>query len=1173
TYLLEAPNFDGLYFSYEEGVGFLRPSGNIQTWKFGEKSVQSLARNNSGVVFAQTADNSTYVLHNDLVDPILLTRGNAHAESLSKLRTAVAAFNQLVMIGEKYLLLHDPEKRTYHSISKALLDQSILFQNNVKLIGGSAIMWAINGRTVEAFELANSSDLDSFRRIARTILPDNLKSINSEGNNLRVVASSGIPYAISVQNDQIAVQQLTGSAKSTVGTAKDVIKEGRVVYIANDRAVSVYSEAQRGFGTPIPMPINERINDIALADGQLYMLGELGNIVAAGSEATLTGAQISLPFGSDDITDATRLGAKAYLVAKWGVAVYSFNSRRVDETFPINASRQPILAGVINGIPATFDGQNAWFGSTPLAIDRARVISASNVGNTISTVQESSNGTRLVMYNTNGANPGKPVCYFANPGPGNAEILDVTKLPNSAIAVLGKQQIWVRDREYRRFVGFKFSQSGMSDDTRLTLLGNHLVAHDGRTAKAIPLNAIRLTDSCSSNIVDLTKLTTTLQAKRIALSQDRNQIWLLSNNAEVSVWQNGTVRSVLSPQQSQVPQPSTFQSTDFQDKVAFFAGNEQLWTYDTNQRSWSRQPLNSNQVITKTDVWHDGRNLLLTSQSKNGLQLGGVAQSSLDRLELKPLRQKPSARLGFAPSEIVDVATFRNSDWLFLGQKNIAFLQNADSSSPKFHSGYTFNKALDERSVWEQNGVDMILEGDQSKPARIYIPIDDDGKSATSQNVSTISISSFVPLEGEEYTVLSDRTILRHFPNGQVDNCSLKSGAASFSACDSILPPALLMDGDKIAQAFRVTDQIWILRNEDLKVWLLDRPKRKIVQIADGIEDIRAFFDDGKNVFLVDSKQRLHKIDIAKANLTLLDEDVRAVKNAGSDFLVQTSQGARLVGRDFIRSAKEIYTKLSATTSTSDVANLDIWGENLAGMRIAQGGGSTLFTLSAAGRIVSDDLLSLPGATDVKGPILQVGKSRNNRWYLRTEKHVYDVGRDICKTIPPASSIADDVVPLPSDDEVNTTKDTPSDLQEDKVDKSTEEALDVKELECLSIWSQVAVPEIADLGGLPVLALLEGEEAVLNGIALSSAQCQPIAPTDNDEGQALSHTVQTQNCQFSSSEFERPPHLDINPNLQNNQSPQFVESLDVETGQLDATSLSMRSNQILISAGNFSIKS
>ena len=171
-----------------------------------------------------------------------------------------------------------------------------------------------------------------------------------------------------------------GEADAERGPVRDVISQGDLTYLARDRRVSVYSLKERGFVDTLSMSLNEDIREIARVGDALYLLGSNGSLVEEGRGERLTGSNKPFSFPSAQIFDAMRNGEALFLASGNDVTSYSPTKRRVTNSLRFDASGPLRFAGLAGSVPIVYDGRNAWFGDESLAIDGARVLSASKVG-------------------------------------------------------------------------------------------------------------------------------------------------------------------------------------------------------------------------------------------------------------------------------------------------------------------------------------------------------------------------------------------------------------------------------------------------------------------------------------------------------------------------------------------------------------------------------------------------------------------------------------------------------------------------------------------------------------------------------------------------------------------------------------------------------------------------
>nr|WP_321460958.1 hypothetical protein [uncultured Cohaesibacter sp.] len=887
---LEAPSVDGIYFAAPGKVGLLERSGQIRFWSLDGQMVRSLALDGTGALLVQSQSNQTWRIVGD--EASLLNDGLAAREPLAKMKRSVAAFDRLVMVGEDFLVLHDLKKRSYVSISRAELSPSLLFQPDSRLFGGADILWALSGDQIEAWRLAGSEAQPILDRVAHRLLPSRLKTIHRDGNDLLVVDAKGQPFRVALAVRTIELQPMLGEDSGESGPVRDVVSLGDRTYLARDRSVSVYSLAERGYVDKLSMPVNEDIRQIASVDGALYMLGSGGSLIAEGHKQRLTGSDEAFGFGAHQISDAQSNGAELFLASARGITVYSPARRSIVRTIKLSTAGPLHLAGLSGSVPVSYDGKNAWLGKKSLAVGRARVLSASMVGDEVASVQNDGEVTFLARHTIVNGKAGKPTCYYRNPGPAGDAIIDVASVPGAGVVALVGGDLWLRDQAHRRFSGFRLSRKSLPRNARMSLIGSHLVVHNEQDAWIVALDQLKISDSCSRASVDLSRKIEHLTAGQLAVSRTRREIGLLQDDGSYQIWKNGTLSSLMLPRGSQLPVPKDFRSVARLGGSLYFSDDRALWRYDSAKRHWSRLAFASDgQAFAHTDVWARGEELVLTLEDKRGRSFGGVADPELKALSLSPLMQWHAAALPFSPDRIRDVALMPDSNWLFLGENALAVADAPNHKPDNKVAGMSAAIALpfspDGRHIRQQNGQMVILDGGSVEHPASLLIIKPAGTSAA--NGWMPEHFSYRPARGEQVTVLGNNQLLRRSADGAVSLCQWVSGQADFDHCDPLLPPALRFDGEDIAVAYQIDGSQWLVQNRDGAVFLIDRATRKQQQLGTDLERIEAVVIDGKALLLRVGEDALYALDLVSHDLERRDgADALAAFRAGASLAEQT---------------------------------------------------------------------------------------------------------------------------------------------------------------------------------------------------------------------------------------------------------------------------------------------
>ncbi|WP_319496467.1 hypothetical protein [uncultured Cohaesibacter sp.] len=861
---LDAPTLNGLYFASAGQVGLLDRNGKISTWLLDGQAVRSLARDRDGRLLALTASNQTWRIGKDGVQ--LLTDGVAAREPLAEMKRAVSAFGRLVMVGKSHLVLHDVARRSYVSIPKAMLLPGLLFDADAQLFGGEHVLWALAKGEVEAWGFSGEGDAVSLTRMAHQLLSQPVRSVHRDGDALLMVDGSGRPFRLKAEGRHIAMQSLLGQIDRAQGGVKDVLHQGPLTYLARNRAVSVYSETERGYVDTIPMPINEDIREIAKVGDSLYLLGEAGSIIASDRNQRLTGSDIPFAFGSDALSDAMSDGLELFLASDQGVTVYSPSARGITRGFNLAVSGTLRLAGVADGQPVSYDGQGAWFGQRSLSVGGARVLSASKVGQDIATLQTDGEVTFLARHPIHDGSLGQPACYYRNPGPSGESIIDVVALPGLGVGALAGGTLWLRDQPHRGFAGFTLSLSAFPPNARLVILKDQLVIHNEQDAYLVPLAALQPSDSCDRYDVDLTHAVVHLAAEQLAVSEVNDEIGMLLADGAYQVWKDGAISERIPARAINGPDPKAFQSMARLGNGLYFADPSGIWRYESDRRHWSHGafPMEAGAVV-RSDLVASGDGLVMTVETADGRTLGGTVDAALSSLSLSPLRQWASPALPFSPDALADVARMADGRWLYLSDTAIAVAEEPGSVRPAMSRAIAMPYAVDGRKVMQQNGQTIIVDGDPDAPSSLLV-IRGQGLFAGEDEVP--ALFSYQPAAGETVAVLADNRLLLHEADGAVRLCEWQSGQTGFSRCTLILPKALRLDARKISRAIPLEDSRWLVEMVDGRVWLVDRPHRQQLALSSDGGPIKAVLRRANGAILFERETGVLRLDAKTGALT-----------------------------------------------------------------------------------------------------------------------------------------------------------------------------------------------------------------------------------------------------------------------------------------------------------------
>ncbi|WP_316862908.1 hypothetical protein [uncultured Cohaesibacter sp.] len=996
---LEGPAIDGIYFASPGQVGHVDPSGTIKHWAIEGQGVVSLTLAQDGALVVQTADNQTWRVANGKATRI--TDGVPAREALSQMKRAVSAFGQVVLIGEKYLVLHDPKDRSYQSIDKLYLPDGLLFGKETQLVGGPGVLWAVSGDEMEAYRLVGSGAASEISRVARRPFQMTPRAVHGNGDGLLVVSSDGIPYRFELVENSIEERSLIGRVGKETGPIGDVWLDGDLTYLARRDKVSVYSSATRGYVDTVAMPVDEAIREITTAQSSLYLLGDRGGLVSADQRRRMTGSDAPFSFASSEITDALGNRAELFLASKKGVAVYSPRARGLVRHYAFQASNTVRLSGLAESVPIAYDGQNAWLGDQALSVDGAQVISAGLAGETVATVQTDSDTVFLARHEVVNGKAAPPVCYYRNPGPANDRITDVASLEGNRIIALVGGILWLRDQPHRRFVGFRIAETDLPTSAKIAILGQYLVAHTEQQAWIVPLGRFVLPDSCSRALTDLTQFVTVVNAAELAVSTGGHAIGLLGENGSYGVWKNGKFAEQFAATDSRAtsPNPVGFQSADTLKNALYFANGAEIWRYLIPGREWSRLSLDETGAEARAvDVWAHDDKLVVTLDGENGEVIGGVVDPALSTKSLSPLRQWSFPDLPFEPQSLADVALLDDGSWLFLGDDNLAVARHPNSDEAYFPRPLSLPPSKLGRKVFRQNGQTLVVEGDEAQPRSILVlPNINESKRDFSNGETETDFFYLQPREGERHVVLDGSRLLKQGADGAVELCRGHSGKSDYSDCSLVVPAGLTLDPGEIVDAYKLDETQWLLQEKSGALILIDRVGRQRRDIEGVFARIAAVYRGASGLLIEDVEGALFSLDLANASMVRVVSNFRSFVSLADLDVIQYDKGILLLGDDAITDYNHLLGKIEGYAEDGKVRDLDVWEDGLSGQVEIDGHLQLIFS-DQLGRLRDDDILSLPGASALPGQFDQVVPVSKGRWLLVADDAIFDVTRGSCPT-------------------------------------------------------------------------------------------------------------------------------------------------------------------------------
>lgn len=756
----------------------------------------------------------------------------------------------LLLIGGGKAAIHDVRRRRYQLLTNSDLPNR-LFQPGISLRSdGAQGLWALSNRTNltrlslnpgAAGQLGLQSEVHSFEEPPLRVQPD--------PSGAFILFKEQGPSRVKAQPGGSTIRPLVGAPRPTtmgVPVMADVLADGSLLLI-DDKALWRYDFADRGWRGPFFSGIaGQSLVDFAHVNGKLYFVGEKGLLtsVVAGKSQSILGAGSPLPFGLDQLEDATVDEAGRLLLAGQGqIVAYSPVDRAIVAEWKLGGSGPIHLSGAINAKPIGRRGNILFVGARTLNLPGASGVSISFASDKIVTVQKRNDELFLAIFPQEVSRSSfAPVCYFGQRAPPNSAIKDATLLPDGRVAVLAGEYVSLYDPSARRWRRTDWRVP--EEATRIRRLGAWLVTHSGSSLATVASIELGTNDSCAAGPIKLRP--NSLSAKQISTHEADEQVGILGSRGNLDIWRNGQITAQL-PAATDGPDPSLLSRVFEDDRLIFFLSPGAAWWYDTVSRQWSKnifQGINPLNVETLDARRLNQGRFAVTLWMRDGQSLGGIVSQGASLTKFRVLHglQLPQVRGDF--STFLDAAEW-DKRWYFLFENRLIVL---DPTKAQLQADLRFTEARQDRRLVVVNKLIGLEEGRADAATSLHLfsaPPETESPLPISQIAAQIDLTQVRSLA----VVQNDKARVALWlidQQGVARSCKIVPGRLDPASCNAKNNAPVQLDRDGLRAAYREGSNKYLLVMEDgLK--LLDRKARALNSVRDGppveiIENAEIFF-------------------------------------------------------------------------------------------------------------------------------------------------------------------------------------------------------------------------------------------------------------------------------------------------------------------------------------------
>lgn len=797
-----------------------------------------------GRILDLSGNTATVISHDDAGVP-------ADAQFTSVTTVSRGAGDMLLLaIGPQGLLVHGLDSRRYAFISRQALPELNLVQAQL-IAGRRAGLWLVSGRTGAIASLELDGDFPAVTVQANTVanLGSGLRAVGAEADSLSVILSDGAAMRIALDGSQSAV---IGSGLSRNFTPQSAAQTGEHLFFADAKQIFNYDNALRSWTGPLDAPSVEPIKDIAVSSEHFVSLDAAGALWLLGDDGwqAVSAAPVPAVFGSGDLQDAMSKDGDIYLAANGTVQRYTPAARSFNAQWnrPGRAAR---LLGITGSAPIWTNSAGLHLGDSTMQV----------AGDYLNGFLAADGPVALAR---NGA--GQPylasaqLCLFNGIAAPTGEIRHVAQLAEDQLLVVTAQQAAIYQPKLHRWLAVKLPT--LSADSRLLVLGAHLVMLAPDRLASVPLSDILQPASCDTAAADITWSLerSALQASRVDGS---DSILLLSDDTSLQLWQDGAL-SQLRSSAGQAPQMSDVISARALDGRIEMATASGLFTYQIDAGLWSQRPFaGPSTALATIDMTGSGQTLAIAAWDQDGLLWANGDVKGQSPITLTRQQRPDQPMLPGDPAELRDMARANGKVYLLTDSKLLVYAPS--KALPDLHIHLPPARAPRQLAVAE--GELFLLEGDPAQPLAVYhINQDEKGQKALAE-VS----ASYLRGRDRAWQLTQGPKVQSITADLQARECDLAIGSSTcrivagaplkleptdvlaFDQTSSILltrDTALRLDGDLRPQTrydaitpragtrlFRLAHETYVWRGRGDALWLVQNDQT--VQLARKIDALR----------------------------------------------------------------------------------------------------------------------------------------------------------------------------------------------------------------------------------------------------------------------------------------------------------------------------------------------
>jgi hypothetical protein len=823
---LPLPDGSGFYYAFAGGAGLYQGTDQPR-WSVGDERIVRLQHGSGGEALALTERGNVYALPRN-ADARLAFAGTGSGLAPERLRTGFAVGGTVVLFGPEGALLHDVGRRRYEDVAATSLPEW-LKQPGLRFVSASDRLYALlpAGSSTAVYTLDGSRLADGsyysgdLQQATPLTVPTSLPSAQSPDLRAWVWADQ----ALGLLGDDGSVYRVAGAAVQRVTSLPvrdlerarflDVTDDNGGLVVATDVGVRRYNAVRREWSEPFRIAGKELV-ELARLGGRLIGRSTDGTLVQEGGQGVPPGVLIGeggFVISDAGLSDARQTDAAFYLAGQGRVERYDLATRRVAERWALGGAEPVLIRGLLDGKPLSLSGGQAFLGEQGLDGPAQGVVrSLSTTDRQIVALRELDGHRYLKLYDI--ANPAAVRCFFRTPtAEGATRVLDARGFADGTVAVSTDAGLRFYSPAMRSWLmgpadvlprgGRLFVPGGPSGDYLILVDAGVEGGQAEQRLTILPISAIRLPDSCSSEPVTLQGQAESHVARAVAVDEAAGRVAWLTPRGALLEWTAGqpTPREILTAQPDPADGPPLGELRRIYVRQTGQSGtllattdrlDRPLWRYDLATRRWtaiqvrfggSGGPISQ---IVDLNLEPVGDQEIVLARTDGGNAFLGSFGPGDQAVSLGSLFAAGTPGLGAPGSAILDVQDWSTGRWTFLLRDRIRtydpitrrwVAETGLPNDPTMQLGQAVGRPV----VTAENGRAWLVGTTRGETPPSFVRAE---------------------LRPDEPTAIdADGTVWRRLPDGELSRCSL---AGEAFACRTEIAAPAVVDPASVLQLFEV---------------------------------------------------------------------------------------------------------------------------------------------------------------------------------------------------------------------------------------------------------------------------------------------------------------------------------------------------------------------------------